>query len=209
MRGLRWGGGLAVFLIAMLPLVDGLRRTVWAAHAHQPVEPIGLLELVIAAILFASTANVWVYYLLGCMVFGAIKGIALIAMGGGGAPLLTSELALFILVATLLLVSLVLRPTTLVDRITLTLFVFSVAWRADTGLFVPDPSLFVGLVFLFTSWCVHYWKDRHNRVSGGAHLCSTTEKSGGRVAHSSLVPRFASVLWTLTWVQSGLGLNMR
>jgi hypothetical protein len=178
-NGLRWGGGLAVFLVAMLPLVDGLRRTVWAVHARQPVEPIGWLELVVAAALFASTANVWVYYLLGSMVFGAIKGIALIAMGGGVAPLQTSELLLFIFVAILLLVSIVLRPTTLLDRITLTLFVFSVGWRADNGLFVPDPSLFVGLMFLFTSWCVHYWKRRHNATTefqGAAHPCSTIEK---------------------------------
>lgn len=170
-NGLRWGGGLAVFLVAILPLVDGLRRTIWAAHAHQPIEPIGWMELVVAAALFASTANVWVYYLLGCMVFGGIKGIALLAMGGGGPPLQTSALLLCILVAILLLVSIVLRPITFLDRIALTLFVFSVAWRADSGLFVPDPSLFVGLMFLFISWCVHYWRHRHNRVSGnGASL---------------------------------------
>ena len=102
-NGLRWGGGLAVFLVAILPLVDGLRRTIWAAHAHQPIEPIGWMELVVAAALFASTANVWVYYLLGCMVFGGIKGIALLAMGGGGPPLQTSALLLCILVAILLL----------------------------------------------------------------------------------------------------------
>lgn len=50
---------MAVFLVAILPLVDGLRRTIWAAHAHQPIEPIGWMELVVAAALFASTANVW------------------------------------------------------------------------------------------------------------------------------------------------------
>jgi hypothetical protein len=165
-NGLRWGGGLAVFLVAILPLVDGLRRTVWAAHAHQPIEPIGWMELVVAAALFASTANVWVYYLLGCMVFGGIKGIALLVMGGGGSPLQTSALLLCILVAILLLVSIVLRPITFLDRIALTLFVFAVGWRADSGLFIPAPSFFVGLMFLFTSGCVRCWKHRHNRVSG-------------------------------------------
>ncbi|SRR6266481_876526 len=176
--GLRWGGGLAVFLIALIPLVDGLRRTVWAAHAHQHVEPIGWLELVFAAVLFASTASIWAYYLLGCMVFGAIKGIALLAMGGGGTPLQTAELLLFILGTTLLLTSVVSRPIMLFDRIMLTLFVFSVGWQADRGLFVPDLSLFVGLVFLFASWCSHFWKRRHSRVpgSGDALLWSTTEK---------------------------------
>jgi hypothetical protein len=169
-KGLRWGGGLAVFLVAMLPLVDGLRRTVWAAHARQPVEPIGWLELIVAAALFASTANVWVYYVLGCMVFGAIKGVALLVMGAG-VPLQTAGLLLCVVVATVLLVSIVLNPITLLDRIALTIFVFSVGWRADSGLFVPDPSLFVGLMFLFASWCVNYWKRRHNKASGsGASL---------------------------------------
>lgn len=169
--GLRWGGGLAVFLVAMLPLVDGLRRTVWAAHSDQRVEPIGWLEILVAGAMFASTASVWVYYLLGCMVFGAIKGIALVAMGGSGAPLQAAELLLFIFGTILLLIGIVGRPITTLDRITLTLFVFSVGWHADRGLFVPDLSLFVGLVFLFVSWCFHFWKRRHARVSGtGASL---------------------------------------
>lgn len=164
-NGLRWGGGLAVFLVAMLPLIDGLRRTVWAAYAHDPMESIGWLELGIAAALFASTASVWVYYILGCMIFGAIKGIALIAAGGSGATLQAAELLVFILGTILLLVTIVLRPTTLFDRITLTLFVFSIGWRADRGLFEPSPSLFVGLAFLFLSWCVDYWKRRHTDAS--------------------------------------------
>jgi len=166
-NGLRWGGGLAVFLFAMLPLVDGLRRTVWAGYAHQPMDPVGWLELGVAAVLFASTASMWVYYVLGCMVFGAVKGIALIATGGIGAPLQSAELLVFILGTILLVVTIVLRPITIFDRITLTLFVFSVGWRADKGLFEPAPSLFVGLMFLLLSWCVHYWKSRHTGVSGG------------------------------------------
>jgi hypothetical protein len=172
-NGLRWGGGLAVFLLAMLPLVDGLRRTVWAGYAHQPMEPVGWLELGFAAALLASTASVWVHYILGCMVFGAVKGTALIAtggIGGIGGPLQTAELLVFILGTILLLVTIVLRPTTFFDRIMLTLFVVSVGWRADKGLFEPSPSLFVGLMFLLLSWCVDYWKRRHTGVSGSASL---------------------------------------
>jgi hypothetical protein len=171
-NGLRWGGGLAVFLLAMLPLVDGLRRTVWAGYAHQPMEPVGWLELGVAAALFASTASVWVYYVLGCMVFGAIKGFAFMATAGSGATLKSAELLVFTLGAILLLVPIVLRSTTLLDRITLTLFVFSVGWRADEGLFEPAPSLFVGLMFLLLSWCVDYWRRRRTGVSGASLLHS-------------------------------------
>jgi hypothetical protein len=57
--GLRLGGGLAVFLVAMAPLVDGLRRVVWAAPSHQLLwSPIGLAELIVAAGLLVSTAQV-------------------------------------------------------------------------------------------------------------------------------------------------------
>jgi hypothetical protein len=119
--GLRWGGGLAAFLFAMLPLIDGLRRTVWASRSGQTVEMIGLIELLVAAGVLVLTANIWVYYLLGCMIFGAIKGVALVAMGGG-ASLQTLELLVFILLTTLLLVGTVLRPTTSFDRTALTLF---------------------------------------------------------------------------------------
>jgi hypothetical protein len=169
-NGLLWGGSLAVFLIAMLPLVDGLRRTVWAGYANQPTNPIGWLELGVAAILFASTASVWIYYVLGCMIFGAFKAFALMATGGNDASMQSAELLLFILGTTLLLVAIVSRRVTLFDRITLTLFVFSVGWRADKGLFEPAPSLFAGLVFLLLSWLVHYWKHRHTGASGSASL---------------------------------------
>ncbi len=52
MTGLRFGGSLAVFFIAMAPLVDGWRRVVWAAPPHQLVwSPIGWVELIVAAAL--------------------------------------------------------------------------------------------------------------------------------------------------------------
>lgn len=51
--GLRWGGGLAAFLGAMLPLIDGMRRTVWASRSGQPIEWVGWIELIAAATVFA------------------------------------------------------------------------------------------------------------------------------------------------------------
>jgi hypothetical protein len=175
-NGLRLGGGLAVFLIAMLPLVDGLRRVVWASPPHQLVlaEPIGWLELTVAAALFISTAQVWVKYLLGCMIFGAVKGIALLITGGTSPPLEIAELLLFIFASIVLLVGIVLRGTPLLDRIALTLYVFSVGWRADKGLFLPEPSLAVGLTCLLASWFVYYWRQHGTgkawpRSGGASH----------------------------------------
>ncbi len=167
--GLRLGGGLAVFLVAMLPLVDGLRRVVWAAPSHQLVlaEPTGWLELIVAAALFLSTAQVWVKYVLGCMAIGAVKGIVLF-ITGASSRLEIAELLLFVLASIVLLVSAVLRGTPPLDRVALTLYVFSVGWRADKGLFMPDPSLVVGLTCLFASWCIYRW-----RLHGTAKAATT------------------------------------
>lgn len=174
--GLRLRRGLAVFLIAMLPLVDGLRRVVWAAPPHQLLlaEPIGWLELIVAGVLFVSTAQVWVKYLLGCMVIGGVKGIVLFITGGASSRLEIAELLLFVLATVVPLVGIVLRSTPLLDRIALTFWVFCIAWRADKGLFMPDPSLAVGLAGLFVSWCVYYWRQHGTgkvspRPGGASH----------------------------------------
>lgn len=160
--GLRLGGGLAVFLVAMAPLVDGLRRVVWAAPPHQLLwsDPISWVELIVAAVLLASTAQVWVQYLAGCMVFACVKGVVIFAAGTPISRTETAGLVFVFLVTLMLMVSLILRGVMLLDRIALTLYVFSLGWDADKGLFMPSPALAVGLAVLFTSWCVGYWKQR-------------------------------------------------
>jgi hypothetical protein len=157
--GLRIGGGLAASLVAMAPLVDGLRRVAWAAPPHQLAwSPIGWVELIVAATLLVPTAKMWMQWFAGCLLFGIIKGVSML-LTGGSIP--RSELAtpVIFFVATLVLMgSIALRGTTLLDRIALTFYVFCIGWRADKGLFMPDPSLAVGLAGLFASWCVYYWR---------------------------------------------------
>ena len=118
--GLRLGGGLAVFLVAMAPLVDGLRRVVWAAPSHQLLwSPIGMAELIVAAGLLVSYST-GVHYFGRCMLFGTIKGVfALVA--GGPTPRLELAWAVIIFSVTLvLIVGVILRGTPLLDRIALT-----------------------------------------------------------------------------------------
>ena len=164
--GLRLGGGLAVFFVAMAPLVDGLRRVVWAAPQHQLVwSPIGCVEFIAAATLLVPTAKVWMQWFAGCLLFGSIKGVFLLITGG---PIPRSELAVPVIffVATLVLMgSIALRGATLLDRIALTFYVFCITWRADKGLFMPNPALAVGLAALFASWCVYSWRHRDQRES--------------------------------------------
>jgi hypothetical protein len=157
--GLRLGGGLAVFFVAMAPLVDGLRRVVWAAPPHKLVwSPIGWVELIVAATLMVPTAKIWMQWAAGCMLFGSIKGVFMLIMGG---PISRSELAvpvIFCVASLVLMGSIALRGTGLFDRFALTFYVFCIAWSADKGLFMPSPSLAVGLAALLASWCVYYWR---------------------------------------------------
>jgi len=156
--GLRLGGGLAVFFVALAPLVAGLRRVVWAAPPRHLVwsEPIGWVELIVAATLLVLMAQVWMQWFAGCLLFGIVKGVFMLLAGG---PIPRSELAIpvvFFVATLVLMASIGLRGTTLLDRIALTFYVFCIAWRADKGLFMPAPSLAIGLAALFASWCVYY-----------------------------------------------------
>lgn len=170
--GLRLGGGVAVFLVAMAPLVDGLRRVVWEAPPHQLVwSPIGCVEFVLAASLLVSTAPVWMYLIAGCMLIGSIKGVLVFVAGAPISRLEAAGLVFVFLVTLILIGSIAVRGTTLLDRIALTLYVFSLGWGAEKGLLMPSPSLAIGLAALFGSWCVYYW--RHHGTgkvwrSGGA-----------------------------------------
>jgi len=157
--GLRLGGGLAVFLIAMAPLADGFRRIVWAAPPHQLLwSPIGVAELIVAAGLLVSTAHLWVHYFGGCILFGTIKGCFAL-MAGTPIPRLELAWAVIIFSVTLvLIVAVISRGTPLIDRIALTVYVFSLGWSADKGLFMPSPSLAVGLAALLASWSFYYWR---------------------------------------------------
>jgi hypothetical protein len=173
--GFRIGGGLAVFFVAMAPLVDGLRRVVWAAPQHQLVwSPIGLVELIVAAALLVPTAKVWMLWLGGSLLFGLVKGVFLLTTGGPSPRLETAGLVFVFLLTLILMGSIALIGTTLSDRVALTIYVFSLGWSADKGLLMPSPSLAVGLAVLFASWCVHYWKQRGTgkgwpRPDGASH----------------------------------------
>lgn len=82
-NGLRLGGGLAVFLLAMVPLVDGLRRVIWAARPDQYVlwRPIGWIELILAAALLFFSAPIWTQWVLGCMLFATVKSLFILMAG--------------------------------------------------------------------------------------------------------------------------------
>ena len=112
--GLRVGGSLAMFFIAMAPLIDGLRRVVWTAPRHHLAwSPIGWVELILAAGLLASTAKVWMQWLAGCMLFGLFKGVWFLIAGSSiPGPELAWAVIVFSVTLALML-SIALRETLL------------------------------------------------------------------------------------------------
>ena len=161
---------MAVFFLAMAPLVDGLRRVVWAAPPHQLLwaEPIGWVELIVAAALLFYTARVWMQWVAGCMLIGSIKVIVVFIAGAPISRLESAETLIVFLATLIPMVAIGVRGPTLLDRVALTFYVFCLAWRADKGLFMPSPSLAVGLAALFVSWGIPYWK-RLPLAGLGAH----------------------------------------
>lgn len=161
-RGLRLGIGLAGFFVAMAPLVDGLRRIVWEPSAPQLAwtQVIGWLELLVAAALLIYTAGVWMQWAAGCMLIGSLKGIFMSLMGGPNPPPHLAALVGFFVVSLVLMAGIALRGVTLFDRITLTFYVFCIAWHANKGLFEEPVSLALGLAALVASWCFYYWNRR-------------------------------------------------
>jgi hypothetical protein len=158
--GLRLGGGLAVFFLAMAPLADGLRRVVWAAPPHRLLwaQPIGWVELIVAAALLFYTARIWMQWIAGCVLIGSIKGIVVFIAGAPISRLESAEVVIAFLATLVPMVAIGVRGPTLLDQVALTFYVFCLAWRADQGLFMPSPSLAIGLAALFVSWGISYWK---------------------------------------------------
>ena len=160
--GLRLGGGLALFFVAMAALADGLRRTVWEAPAPQLAcsQMIGWMELIVAAALLVYTAGIWMQWAAGCMLIGSIKGIFVMLKGGPNPPPHLAALVGFGAVSLVLMAGIALRGITFFDRIALTFYVFCIAWHANKGLFEEPVSLAFGLAALVASWCFYYWNRR-------------------------------------------------
>lgn len=165
--GLRLGGALAVSIIALIPLVDGLRRVVWAAPSDRPPwsVPLGWLELIVAAALFVSTAHVLVQFLAGCMIFALVKGIVVLVRGAPTARFDSAEMLLVFSITLALLMNIMIRGVKMADRIALALYLIALGWGADAGLFTPSRSVIFGLAALCVSCGVYYWNNRGGHTS--------------------------------------------
>ncbi len=167
--GLRLGIGLGLFLIAGMLLSSGMGRVVWSASPPQYVvwpEPIGWLELTVATAILLSTAGVWWMLLAGCMTLGSVKCVIVLLTGRDVfAPhdpfprLEAVELLVFAVASVALMLRLWKKPLTIMDRVAVTVYLFSFMWHADRVEFsAAGPGLALGLFALLGAWCVHWWK---------------------------------------------------
>ena len=86
--GLRVGTGLGGFLIAVMLIGNGLARIGISTASHQLIwtEPVGWMELLIAALILLFTARIWLMLLSGCLLFGIVKSLVVFATGRFPSP---------------------------------------------------------------------------------------------------------------------------
>jgi hypothetical protein len=180
-NGLRIGGGIGALMIALFPLCDGFRR-LWLTSMpyHFSFSAVGCLELFMAAAILLATAHLWLPYFGGCMVVAVLQGVLMLLSGRGlythGAlPRLESaEFLLFCIVTIVLILRPLMNRPTILDRIALTLYMFSFPWWGihNFKFSITDPVMMGGPVLLCVSWCVERWKDHgqespRRRVANG------------------------------------------
>lgn len=176
--GLRLGAGAGLFLIGGMLLSAGMSRVVWSATPPHYVvwpEPIGWTELALAAAALLSSAGVWWQLFAGYMLIGSLKSVIVLATGrdlfAPYGPFPRPEAAAFAIfgVATILLMWRFNknRPTIL-DRMALTAYLFSIVWRAGTAEFSDfGLGLIVGLGFLIFASAYDRIR-RHRRSDHGS-----------------------------------------
>lgn len=167
--GLRLGISLGLFLIAGMLLSSGMERVVWSASPPHYVvwpEPTGWLELALATAILLSTAGVWWMLLGGCMVLGSVKCVIVLLTGRNVfAPydpfprLEAVELLVFAVASVALMFRLWKKPLTIIDRVAITVYLYSFMWHADRVEFsAAGPGLALGLFALLAAWCAHWWR---------------------------------------------------
>jgi hypothetical protein len=173
--GLRLGIGLGLFLVGAMLLGNGMERAVWSAvPLHYVVwpEPIGWTELTVAAALLTATAGVWWQLLAGYIVIGTLKSFLILLTGKDlFAPypyfsrLEAFELMIFGLSTLLLMLRFTKQAPIALDRITLTVYLFCLMWRADRIEFSSaDPALIAGVLILLIPYSLQQWRVHKSKV---------------------------------------------
>ena len=166
--GLRVGTGLGGFLIAVMLIGNGLARIGISTASHQLIwtEPVGWMELLIAALILLFTARMWLMLLSGCLLFGIVKSLVVFATGRFPSHEFSTRieplaLAFYCIASFVLMFRFSEHQPNLIDRIALTLYVFCL-WPAIAGS-IFSPWQIVGLGALLISWCLSRWRKDSRR----------------------------------------------
>jgi hypothetical protein len=166
--GLRLGISAGAFLVAAMLLGNGLPRVVSSGPPYHLIwsDWVSWIEVSLACLLLYATAGIWVLLVGGIAFFGVGKSILMLVTGsepyhGQHVPRLEAAEGLFFCLATLLLIFRFweTRPSIL-DRVTLTFYVFVIAWYGQSSVSTSvDLRVAAGLIALVISWCVYRWKE--------------------------------------------------
>jgi hypothetical protein len=170
--GLRVGGNLAAFMIAVVFLQIGLGRVAWAS-LHPPVwsDWVGWLLISAAGLLLLLSAHVWLFLLAGCALFALGKSMIVVITGkymysphAAFPRLEAAEIGVLALITLVLMVRLAASSLTIIDRFALTFYVFTLAlaWHGNANFSLANPWQLAGLGALIVSWCDHHFRKHSN-----------------------------------------------
>lgn len=182
-NGLRLGIGAGAFLIGAMFWGAGMERVVWSAippHHLVWLELAGWTELAVATALLLASATVWWQLIAGCMVLGFFKSIIVLITGTNIFPpheaiphVEALKLISFCMASVVLMWRFAKGRMTILDRIALTMFVFSFGWAVkNADLSLVTPGMGVGLGVLAVAWWLHQWAS-HKKKSAPRHPITT------------------------------------
>lgn len=173
--GLRLGGGMGAFLVAVILIGIGVERLQSVAPGQLrfwPDEAVdgGLIGL--ALLILIITARVWVIYLAGCFLFAIPKSLAVIVSGrdfysphGPFSRLEAFELLFFFLASLFLIYRITAnRIPTLFDRLAITFYLIAFAYSSSGHFSLVSSGPIIGLAALVAAWYLSQKKHRTHRA---------------------------------------------
>lgn len=172
--GLRLGGSMGAFLIAIMLMGIGVDRLQSGPPGQLRFWPDGAVDgglVGLALLILVSTARVWVIYLAGCLLFAIPKALVVIVSGTdfySPHPFSRGEATelLFFSLASLFLIYRITanRLPTMFDRLAITLYLIAFAYSSSGHFSIVSVGPIIGLAALLVAWYLSRKKHRRPRA---------------------------------------------
>jgi hypothetical protein len=174
-NGLRLGGSMGAFLIAIMLMGIGVDRLQSGPPGQLRFWPDGAVDgglIGLALLILVSTARVWVIYLAGCFLFAIPKVLVVIVSRrdfyspGPFSRLEATELLFFFLASLFLIYRITAnRVPTIFDRLAITLYLIVFAYSLSGRFSIVSAGPIIGLAALLVAWYLSRKKHRRHRAA--------------------------------------------